>query len=270
MLRTKTRKLKPLAELVSLRGKTALVTGSASGIGKAMAYRFAEAGADLELVDINEEKLRTACGELSELNVKIAINKVDLGKKSEIEQLWDKLKGKEPDILVNNAGIYPLKNFLKLDEAFLQKVMDINLNSTLWMCQNMIKARIKLGGVIINVGSVEAVMPFKEDLVPYGISKVGVIILTRALAAEYGRHGFRINALIPGGVFTPGTRKMAKEVLKFNVGMIQSGLEYRQRLPMGRLGKPDEIARMALVLASDLSSYVHGTLIAVDGGFLSA
>jgi NAD(P)-dependent dehydrogenase (short-subunit alcohol dehydrogenase family) len=270
MLRTRTRKLKPLAELISLREKTALITGSASGIGKAMAYRFAEAGADLELVDINEEKLRTAQYEFSKLNVKIGTHKVDLGEKSEIEQLWDKLKGKEPDILVNNAGIYPLKNFLELDEAFVQKVMDINLNSTLWMCQNMIKARMKQGGVIINVGSVEAIMPFKEDLVPYGISKVGVLILTRALAAEYGRHGFRINALVPGGVFTPSTKKLAKEVLKFNVGIIQSGLEYRQRLPMGRLGKPDEIARMALVLASDLSSYVHGALIAVDGGFLSA
>ncbi len=270
MLKTQAKKLKPLAELVSLRGKTALITGAASGIGKAMAYRFAEAGADLVLVDINEAKLGAARDEFSELNVKIDTYKVDLGKKSEIEQLWNKLKGKEPDILVNNAGIYPMKNFLELDAAFLQKVMDINLNSTLWMCQQMLKARIKQGGVIINVGSVEAVMPFKEDLVPYGLSKVGVLILTRALAAEYGRHDFRINALVPGGVFTPGTKKLAKEVLKFNVGIIQSGLEYRQRLPMGRLGKPDEIARMALVLASDLSSYVHGTLIAVDGGFLSA
>jgi len=270
MLRTKTKKLKPLAKLMSLRGKTALITGAASGIGKAMAYRFAEAGADLELVDINEEKLKTAYYELSKLNVTIGTHKVDLGKKSEIERLWNKLEGREPDILVNNAGIYPLKNFLELNEAFLQKVMDINLNSTLWMCQNMIKTRMKQGGVIINVGSVEAVMPFKEDLVPYGLSKVGVIMLTRALAAEYGRHGFRINALIPGGVFTSGTKKLAKEVLKLNIGIIKSGLEYRQRLPMGRLGKPDEIARMALVLASELSSYVHGALIAVDGGFLSA
>jgi NAD(P)-dependent dehydrogenase (short-subunit alcohol dehydrogenase family) len=270
MLRGSTKKRKPLAELVSLRGKTALITGAASGIGKAMAYRFAEAGADLELVDINEEKLEAAQNELAELNVNISTYKVDLGKKPEIEELWSKLQGKEPSILVNNAGIYPMKNFLKLDAAFLQKVMDINLNSALWMCQQMLKARIKQGGVIINVGSIEAIMPLKEDLVPYGISKVGVIILTRALAAEYGRHGFRINALVPGGVFTPGTKKLAKEVLKFNVGIIQSGLEYRQRLPMGRLGKPDEVALMALVLASDLSSYVHGALIAVDGGFLSA
>ncbi|MGZ4851393.1 MAG: SDR family NAD(P)-dependent oxidoreductase [Candidatus Bathyarchaeia archaeon] len=270
MLRTKTETPKPLSELVSLRGKTALITGAASGIGKAMAYRFAEAGADLELIDIDEEKLKTACKEFSRLNVQTSTYKVDLGEKSEIERLWSNLKGKEPDILVNNAGIYPLKNFLELDKAFVQKVMDVNLNSTLWMCQNMIKARMKKGGVIINLGSVEAVLPFKDDLVPYGLSKVGIITLTRALAAEYGKHGFRINVLIPGGTFTPGTRRMAKELLKLNFGIIQSGLEYRQRLPLGRMGKPDEIARMALVLACDLSSYVHGALIAVDGGFLSA
>jgi 3-oxoacyl-[acyl-carrier protein] reductase len=260
----------PLAKLVSLSEKTALITGAASGIGKAMAYRFAEAGADLQLVDVNDQKLQACCGELSKFNVKISLHNIDLCRKAEIERLWVELKEKEPDILVNNAGIYPMKDFLELDEAFVKKVMDINLNSVLWMCQCMIKARMRRGGVIVNIASVEAVMPFKEDLVPYGLSKVGVITLTRALAAEYGRKGFRINALVPGGVLTPGTKKVAKEILKLNVGIIQSGLEYRQRLPMGRLGNPDEIARMALVLACDLSSYVHGALVAVDGGFLSA
>ncbi|MEM4244535.1 MAG: SDR family NAD(P)-dependent oxidoreductase [Candidatus Bathyarchaeia archaeon] len=270
MLRSDETKVKSLMELISLSGKTALVTGAASGIGRAIAYRFAEAGADLELVDIDEAKLEATRDELAKFNGKISLYKVDLSRKSEIDQLWRKLEGKEPDILVNNAGVYPLRDFLEVDEAFLQKVLDINLNSVLWMCQKMIKSRGKRGGVIINIGSVEAVMPVKEDLVPYGISKVGVIMLTRSLAAEYGRHGFRINALIPGGVFTAGTKKLVKEALKFNVGIIQTGLEYRQRLPLGRLGEPDEIARMALVLASDLSSYVHGALIAVDGGFLSA
>lgn len=270
MLSSGEKKTKDLMELISLRGKIALVTGAASGIGRAIAHRFAEAGADLDLVDLDAEKLENTKKELAKFNVKINVHKVDLSRKSEIDQLWRALEGKEPDILVNNAGIYPLRDFLELDEAFLQKVLDINLNSVLWMCQKMIKSRGKRGGVIINVGSVEAVMPVKEDLVPYGISKVGVIMLTRSLAAEYGRHGFRINALIPGGVFTEGTKKLVKEALRFNVGIIQTGLEYRQRLPLGRLGEPDEIARMALVLACDLSSYVHGALIAVDGGFLSA
>ncbi|MCW4018775.1 MAG: SDR family oxidoreductase [Candidatus Bathyarchaeota archaeon] len=260
----------PLSNLVSLSGKTALITGAASGIGKAIAFRFAEAGADLQLVDISDQRLQACCSDLSKFDVKISAHNVDLRKKKQIEQLWTDIRNTEPDILVNNAGSYPLKDFLALDEEFLKKVMDLNLNSVLWMCQNMIRARLKKGGVIINTASVEAVMPFKEELVPYGLSKIGVIALTRALAAEYGRKGFRINALVPGGVLTPGTKSLVKEVLKFNVGIIQSGLEYRQRLPMGRLGKPDEVARMALVLACDLSSYVHGALVVVDGGFLSA
>jgi NAD(P)-dependent dehydrogenase (short-subunit alcohol dehydrogenase family) len=270
MLRGPAKELKPLSKLVSLSEKTALITGAASGIGKAIAYRFAEAGADLELVDVNEEKLKACGDELSKFAVKINLFNVDLSQKAAIDKLWAELEGKEPDILVNNAGIYPMKDFLELDEAFVKNVMDINLNSAMWMCQGMIKARGKRGGVIISIASVEAVMPFKEDLVPYGLSKVGIITLTRSLAAEYGRQGYRINALVPGGVLTPGTKSLAKEALKLNIGIIQSGLEYRQRLPMGRLGEPDEIARMALVLACDLSSYVHGALVAVDGGFLSA
>ena len=262
--------MKPLSELVSLKGKKALITGSAVGIGKAMAYRFAEAGADLELVDINKEGLRSVKKELSQFKSEINIHKIDLSQKNEIDVLWEKLNGKETDILVNNAGIYPFKKFLEVDEAFLKKVMDINLNSAFWMCHHMIERRLKRGGVIINIGSIEAIMPFQKDLVPYNISKTGVIALTRALAKEYGKDGFRINVILPGGIITPGTKAVAKELLKFKIGLLKSGLEFKLRLPLGRGGQPDEVARMALVLASDLSSYVHGALIPVDGGFLSA
>jgi NAD(P)-dependent dehydrogenase (short-subunit alcohol dehydrogenase family) len=262
--------LTPLTELISVKNKRALITGSASGIGKAIAYRFAEAGADLELVDIDEMSLKDVKKEFSKFSAEIGTHKVDLSKKEEIDSLWDRLNGKEPDILVNNAGIYPLKNFLEVDEVFLRKVMQINLNSVFWMCQHMIKKRSGKGGVIINVGSIEAFLPFEKDLAHYDASKAGVVALSRALAKEYGRHGFRINVLVPGGIMTPGTKNVAKELFKFNLGILKSGLEFRSRLPLGRFGQPDEIARMALVLASDLSSYVHGALIAVDGGFLSA
>ncbi|TRO49128.1 SDR family oxidoreductase, partial [Candidatus Bathyarchaeota archaeon] len=118
--------------------------------------------------------------------------------------------------------------------------------------------------------SIEALLPFMEDLVHYSVSKAGVIALTRSLAREYGRNGFRVNALVPGGINTPGTRSVAKEITRFNFGLLRSGVEFRQRLPLGRAGDPDEVARMALVLASDLSSYVNGALVPVDGGFLSA
>jgi NAD(P)-dependent dehydrogenase (short-subunit alcohol dehydrogenase family) len=260
----------PLSELISLKNKRALVTGSGAGIGEAIANRFAEAGANLELVDLNEERLEKVKKELEHFNTRIGIHRVNLSKKEEIDTLWRKLEGKEPEILVNNAGIYPTKSFLDVDEAFLDKVMDVNLNSVFWMCQHMIKSRLKKGGVIINMGSIEAVMPLKEELAHYDVSKAGVMVLSRALAGEYGKHGFRINVLVPGGIWTTGTRNLAKEAMKFKLNVIKSGIEYDMRTPLGRMGKPDEIARMALVLASDLSSYVNGTLVVVDGGFLSA
>ena len=113
-------------------------------------------------------------------------------------------------------------------------------------------------------------MPFKEDLAHYSVSKAGVIALTRALAKEYGRRGFRVNAIVPGGIITRGTMAVAKGVLRLQFGLLKTGAEFKQRLPIGRMGQPDEVARMVLVLASDLSSYVHGAVIPVDGGFLAA
>jgi NAD(P)-dependent dehydrogenase (short-subunit alcohol dehydrogenase family) len=264
------RPLKPLAELISLNGKRALITGSAGGIGRAMAHRFAEAGADLELVDINAKGLSAVKKELAQFKHEVNTHKVDISSREAIDFLWGELGNSEPDILVNNAGIYPFKNFLDTDEAFLQKVMDINLQSAIRMCRHMIERRLKRGGVIINIGSIEAIMPFAEGLVAYDISKTGVIALTRALAKEYGRRGFRINVILPGGIVTPGTKAVAKEVSQFRFSLIKTGIDFKARLPMNRGGQPDEVARVALFLASDLSSYVHGALVAVDGGFLSA
>jgi len=262
-------KLPPLAELISLRGKRALITGSATGIGKAIAYRFAEAGAILELADINKTGLETTGKQLASLT-EVNTHPIDVSRKEEIDTLWMKLKGKEPDILVNNAGIYPFKNFLEIDDAFLKKVIAVNMDSAFWMCQNMIKRRARKGGNIINIGSIEAILPFAEDLVPYNISKIGVIALTRALAKEYGKDGFRINVIIPGGIITTGTRGVAKELSRFKIGPLKLGIQFRMRLPLNKGGQPDEVARIALVLASDLASYVHGAMIPVDGGFLSA
>jgi len=261
---------KTLSELISLEGKRALITGSALGIGRAMACRFAEAGADLELVDINERGLKTVAAELAGFETKVSIHKVDLSSQKEIAALWEELKGKEPDILVNNAGIYPFKKFLEVDDGFFYRVMDINLKSALLMCQCMIKQRLRKGGVIVNVASIEALIPFVEGMAPYSISKAGVIALTRSLAKEWGRCGFRVNAIVPGGIITPGTKAVAKEITQLRLGLLKTGVLFGTRLPLRRGGQPDEVARIALVLASDLSSYVHGALIPVDGGFLSA
>ena len=247
-----------------------MITGSAGGIGKAIAHRLAEAGAGLDLIDIDERKLQSAERELSNISADIDIHRIDLSDKKEIDELWKKLRDHEPDILVNNAGVYPFKNFMKVDEGFYRRAMDVNLNSVFWMCQNMISRRLKRGGVIINVGSIEAIVPFKEDLTHYSMSKAGIIALTRSLANEYGRHGFRIIAILPGGTVTPGTKSAAKEILHFKLDLVKAGIEFKQRLPINRLGRPDEVAWMVSVLACDLSTYVQGALILVDGGFLSA
>jgi len=263
--------LRSLPELISLRGKRALITGAAAGIGKAIAYRFAEAGADLELVDIDTERLAATKEELARFGTEVNIHQTDISKREDRDELWEKLSGDGPDILVNNAGIYPFKEFLDVDESFYKRVIETNLDSVYWMCQKMIGKRLKLGGVIINVGSIEALVAFKEDLAHYSVSKAGVIALTRALAKEHGKHGFRINAIVPGGIITRGTKsKAAKGIFSFDFGLIKTGIEFKWRLPIGRLGQPDEVACMTLVLASDLSSYVHGAAIPVDGGFLAA
>ncbi len=262
--------LQSLHQLISLRDKRALITGAAAGIGRAIARRFAEAGACLDLVDINGESLARAQRELAELGTAVETHLVDLSQKDEIDNLWATFNGNTPDILINNAGVYAFKHFLDVDEAFYHQVMDTNLSSVYWMCQHLIKARQKRGGIIVNVGSIEAILPFKEDLAHYSVSKAGVIALTRALAKEHARHGFRVNAIWPGGIITEGTKAAAKQIMQFKFDLLVTGVDFARRLPAGRPGQPDEVARMALVLASDLASYVHGAVIPIDGGFLSA
>jgi len=163
--------LKTLSELISLQGKRALITGSAAGIGRAMAYRFAEAGADLQLVDMASKGLALAKSELSRFGSRIDTYKVDLSKEEAIDALWEGLKGKEPDILVNNAGIYPFKNFLEVDDAFFRKVIDVNLKSAFLMCQHMIRRRLKRGG-----GWLLILAPSK----PYSLSQKMLFPMTSA------------------------------------------------------------------------------------------
>jgi NAD(P)-dependent dehydrogenase (short-subunit alcohol dehydrogenase family) len=261
---------KNLTEMISLKEKTALITGAAAGIGRAIACRFAEAGARLHLVDINIEGMESLKQELGIFPVEVSIHRFDMASEEKIELLWSGL-AEAPDILINNVGIYPPQDFRNLEDSFWQKVLDTNLNSTYRMCKKMISQRYKKGGVIINIASIEAIIPFARNMVHYDVSKAGIIALTRALAQEYGAKGFRINALLPGGIDTPGTRDVASRIWKkFDVGLIPSGIEFISRLPIGRRGQPDEVACVALFLASDLSSYIQGALIPVDGGFLSS
>ena len=258
-------------ELVTMKGRTVLITGASSGIGKAMAGRFADAGANLVLLDVNGEGLEKAMARLKEsYSVNVSGHVVDLGHKDRISSLWDDLED-IPDTLINNAGVYPMKGFLDIDEELLATTFYVNLKAAFWMCQQFVARRKGKGGSIINVSSIEAILPFKRDMAHYSMSKASVIALTRALARDYGHQGFRANVIIPGAIHTPSTRKLIRQAITHaNFHLMKTGYDFSTRLSLGRWGQPDEVARVALFLASKLASYVHGAVIPVDGGFLSS
>jgi 3-oxoacyl-[acyl-carrier protein] reductase len=157
-------------------------------------------------------------------------------------------------------------------EEEYQRVLDVNLHSAYRMSLHFIK-RLKSSertGNILNIGSIEAIMPLKEGLVDYAISKAGVAALTRSLARDFGKDNIRVNAILPGGIKTRGTTEIAKDIRNLNLGLLKTGYNFNQRLPLGRMGQPDDIARMALVMVSELSSFMTGAIIPVDGGFLSS
>ena len=257
-----------LPELLSLRERTAIITGAAAGMGAATARRFAEAGADLLLLDINKEGLEQVKDEIGE---RVITYKVDVGEKDAIDTFWASLHEEAPDILINNAGIFPFKEFLETDEKFVDHLMGVNLYSVYWMCQHFIERLLKKkkGGAIVNVSSIEAMIPFKDDLAHYSVSKAGVSALTRSLSRDFGRKGIRVNAVLPGGIKTEGVKEAYKEVFK-DPGLLKDGYHFSSRLSLGRMGDPDEIACIILILASEISSYMNGALVPVDGGFLSS
>ena len=248
-----------------------MVTGAASGIGRSVSERFAEAGASLILVDINEVGLESVASSIRErYGAQVEVKKVDLSKKREIDELWSGLKVSAPDILVNNAGVYEFRDFLDVDEDFLERTLEVNLKSAFYMCQHMVGVRGNRGGVIVNVSSIEAVLHLVKGLTHYGVSKIGLVALSRALAREYGEKGFRVNTVMPGGIHTPGTDKVRNEAIKkLQLGFFLTGMSFISRIPRKRLGEPDEVARAILFLASDLASYVNGAVLIVDGGYLT-
>ena len=242
-----------------LTGKTALITGAARGIGKAIALRFAEEGANIAFTDlvIDENGLATQ-EEIAAKGVKAkgyASNAADFAQTEEVVKLIKEEFG-TIDILVNNAGITKDGLMLRMSEQQWDAVINVNLKSAFNFIHACVPVMMRQrAGSIINMSSVVGVHG-NAGQANYAASKAGLIALAKSIAQEMGPRGIRANAIAPGFIDTAMTQQLSEEVRK----------EWCQKIPLRRGGTVDDIANTALYLASDLSSYVSGQVIQVDGG----
>lgn len=254
-----------LHELINLSGKTAVVTGGAKGIGLGIVRRLHEAGANVVVADLDDAALESIRQELNARRAdSAAIRHVDVSSADDVTDMVNftvETYGRL-DILVNNAGIFPYATLADMTEELFMKVQDVNLRSVfLATKQASEKMKAQGGGVIINVASIDSLHPSMAGLAAYDASKHGVWGFTKNVAIELAESNIRVNALAPGGIATPGVAAMTG-------GTTDPGT--LQRIPMHRIGDPDEMGRVALFLASDLSSYMTGSIVVADGGLLLA
>ncbi|MBF0318893.1 MAG: glucose 1-dehydrogenase [Nitrospirae bacterium] len=241
---------------MDLTGKTALVTGGARGIGRQVCLKLAAAGAR---VIINYAKSAEAAAALqSEIGPGADTFKASVSKETEAQAMFDYIKKthKRLDILVNNAGVIKDNLLIAMEMSEWDKVLDVNLRGT-FLCSKYAAEMMMAAhsGRIINIASVSA-MKCSRGQTNYSASKGGVLSFTRACAVELAPKGILVNAILPGMIVTD----MSARVRKRAGGMIL------QTIPLGRYGEPEEVASLALFLSSDLSSYITGQAIPVDGG----
>jgi NAD(P)-dependent dehydrogenase (short-subunit alcohol dehydrogenase family) len=249
---------------LDLDGRTAVVIGGTSGIGRAIAHGLAEAGADVVCSSRRAEQIETTSAEIEALGRKTLRVASDVLDKSSIENLLSECVtafGKV-DILVNSAGRTKRQPSLDLDDETWNAILETNLTGTLRSCQVFGRHMIANGyGRIINIASLSTFVSLFE-VAAYSASKAAVASLTKSLAIEWARHGVNVNAIAPGVFRTALNEKLLDETPR--------GREFLTRTPMGRFGKVEELAGAAVFLASEAASYVTGEVLVVDGGFLAS
>ena len=261
---------RPVNELIRLDGKTAIVTG-AVGIGKGIAYRLAEAGANVVVASLHMHEAQATATELSGKGFRALAVQVDVSKEDDVKAMVNAAVSKygAVDILVNNAGIFPSMPVSYMQLTDFKKVIDTNLIGV-FLCTKYCSEEMKKrgnGGRIINITSIDALHPSSIGLAHYDASKHGVWGFTKNVALELAPFNIWVNAVAPGGILTPGVQAMQSAMdQKIDMNLVMK--EFQSRIPMGRMGDPDDIARAVLFLASDMSSYMTGSQIVVDGGVL--
>lgn len=251
---------------LSLKGKVALITGGGRGIGKAITQRLAAAGADVVIASRKMENLEATAKEFSTLPGKIIPIACHVGRKEQIENLVKETEARlgPVDILVNNSatniGQGPALN---TDEDMLDKMIEVNIKSAFRLVKLIVPKMIerKSGGTIINIASIAGLRPQPGGLL-YSFTKAGLLMLTRSWAQEFGRHNIRVNAIAPGLIQTDFSEFLWKDDTRRS--------QYESLTPLGRIGQVEEVAGMALYLASDEAAFVTGQVMAVDGGFTAA
>ena len=244
-----------------LDGKTALITGAARGIGKQIALLYAREGANIAFTDLElNEAAQTTRDEIAALGVKVAFYASNAADFEAAHQVVEQVIADfgRLDILVNNAGITRDTLLMRMTEAQWDQVINVNLKSAFNFTHAVTPVMMRQrGGSIISLSSVVGING-NAGQANYAASKAGIIALTKSVAKELGSRGVRANAIAPGFILTDMTKALSEETLQSFVSMI----------PMKRGGTPEEVAKVALFLASDLSSYVSGQVIQVNGAMV--
>jgi NAD(P)-dependent dehydrogenase (short-subunit alcohol dehydrogenase family) len=243
--------------------RTVVVTGGGSGIGLAMATRFAAEGAAVVIADRDAERATNAARQISASGGKVIAAHTDVSLSLEVDSmvaLAEKSFGRV-DVLVNNAASCVGDNLTQMTEEIWDRDLSICLKSAFLCSRRVLPGMIKRrGGVIINIASVNGLGYFGNEA--YSAAKAGMINLTGSLAVRYGRYGIRANAIAPGSIRTPAWQQR-----------IEQDPEVFERLrkwyPLGRIGEPEDVANAALFLASDAASWITGTVLRVDGGLMA-
>ena len=242
-----------------LEGKTAVVTGAARGIGKAIAMRFAQEGANIAFTDLSiDENVKATEKEIAALGVKVKGYASNAASFDDTHKVIEQIKEDFGiiDILVNNAGITRDGLMMRMDEKQWDMVINVNLKSAFNFTHALTPIMMRQkSGSIINMSSVVGVSG-NAGQANYSASKAGMIGLTKSMAKEIGSRNIRVNAIAPGFIITEMTGALSEEVRK----------QWAQQIPLRRGGTPEDVANTALYLASDLSSYVSGQVINVCGG----
>jgi len=263
---------KTIAQLFELTGKGAIVTGGAMGIGQAIAFRLAEAGAGVIVADIDLKTATQTTREIKARSGKAQAIRADVRSAADAERVIQATVDAfgSLDVLVNNAGVQPSSRFLDISEEAWNNVLDVNLKGVFLYSQAAARMMIKAGhgGKIINIASMAALTPTAVHA-PYNVSKSGVAMLTKSMALELAAEKILVNAVAPGGIQTPGGDAV-KSAMSQALGMTEEGLmqAFLQQVPLGRLGEPDDVAKVVLFLASGAADFITGELILVDGGHL--